>query len=479
VRNPGLPGGLPIQDYLLGYFRRNPASFHTPGHKGSPPALLDFSSNPLVLDVPDDVCGFPGAREESQAMAAYIYGTRRTYYLVNGSTAGVKAMFLACLCPGDKVLIGRNLHMSVVSALVETGVHPVFVPVAFDGEGIPLNVTPAAVEKAASEHPDARALFVTSPSYFGVCADLPALGEIARRYGMFFLVDEAWGAHFPFGRSFPPSSLQAGADMAVHGAHKTLPVLTGAALLHVAPGRVDPARVETALSMVETSSPNVLFYLSLEAAISRMHREGASILHRAAQRAAGAARAAGEMGCAFGAGLDGRGDFQADPLKVLLRTRPHVTGVSGYRAAAELTHGHGVVPEMADLSTVLFIFTGFESEEDCDRLHTGLSGLSRLCKEAAGQEGRSSASFPLPPGAPLTPRDAFFSRGEAVSLKTSPGRTARSAVVPYPPGIPVLLPGEEITRESVEYLERVMEKGGVVRGLQLSGDEPLMDAVAG
>ncbi len=468
--NPGINHNLPVHQFMERYLSRDRIPFHTPGHKGTLLNECNLGDMP-VADIPDDLCGFPGVLEKSQQMAANLLWTSATYFLTNGSTAGVQAMFLTILQPGMKVIVGRNLHMSAVSAMIMTGAVPVYVPVEYDSQGIPLNITPGRIREVARQHPDAVAVFVTSPSYLGVCADLEEICQVTRQYRMHLLSDEAWGAHFPFGNDLPISALKAGASMAVHGSHKTLPVLTGGAMLHVMNDDIPKDRVEECLSMVQTSSPNLLFYLSLERAVSMMKVQGPALLHTARRNRDQAVAKIQEIMPGFLADFDTIPGFDMDPLKLLLRTCPQQTGITGTQLAEMLIRRGSIIPEMADQDAVLFIFTGFESPGDGTALVEELATVY----QALSSRGDPSHFKDQPlimadiPRQAMSPREAFFSRGWKVPLESSEGRVCRTGLVPYPPGIPVFLPGEIITGDGVAHIMSVIDHGGVVRGL--SGDD--------
>jgi arginine decarboxylase len=451
--------------------------FHTPGHKGKwflP--CLDSVESMARADIADDIGDFPAALERSEEAASRVYGTLRTFYLVNGSTAGIQAMLLSVLKPGDKVVMGRNLHVSAISALVMTGALPVYVPLVFDDDGIPLNVLPEDVGSVIEANPDSRGVFLTSPSYFCVCTRMSGIAEASHRYGIPLLIDEAWGGHFPFGSGFPRSSLETGADIAVHGVHKTMSSLTGTALLHVNSDRVEELSVASSLRMVETTSPNILFYMSLEYAIHKMKEEGGKILEGAVLSVKKVSKYLNENS-AFETGFPEeknryRDFFSFDPIKLLVRTAFHETGITGYDVAGFLSEKYRIYPEMADLQTILFLFTGFEDEGSDDYLAKALVDAFR---ELRKNRKRPIGRLPVMPGLQqpvmeMTPREAFFSQGELVPLSLIPGRTVQSAIVPYPPGIPLLMPGEKASPESMEYIRMVFESGGNVKGLVHSDD---------
>jgi arginine decarboxylase len=456
---------------------------HTPGHKGKwKLPHLDTIELLAGADIADDIGNFPDALNASEEAAAEIYGTLRTFYLVNGSTAGVQAMFLSAAKPGEKVIAGRNLHVSAISALVMTGAVPVYVPLALDNDGINLNVLPEDVIATVEKNPDAQAVFLTSPSYFCVCTKLSQIASACHQRNIPLLVDEAWGGHFPFSRNFPRSALETGADLAVHGVHKTMPSLTGTALLHVNSDRIDELLVSSSLRMVETTSPNVLMYLSIEYAIQLMKTRGVEILDKACTAAEKVTRIMEEK-TVFKHGFPKEKNryhdaFSFDPIKLMVRTAYQETGITGYDVGRFISEKHKVYAEMTDLETILFLFTGFEDDKAEERLARALIDASdTLCRVK-----RKAKKIPLlseleKPAISLIPRDAFFAPGELVSLSAAPGRVLQTAVVPYPPGIPLLMPGETATGNLIDYIREILDSGGNVRGIIQADDDVLIRVV--
>ena len=514
----------PLTHHLNSFIKNNPSPFHTPGHKGRWGELFGsrFAGFDIFrADIADDIDGIPGKIRESEETAAEFFGTLRSLYLVSGSTGGIHTMFLSVLKPGDEVLAGRNMHRSAIEGAILAGVIPRYVPCRMTEEGIPLNVTPADIENALQEYPHCKAVHITSPSYFGVCADVEAISEICVRKGKFLLVDEAWGGHFPFHPDFPDSAIQSGADLVVQSLHKTLPSLTGSSILHICSDKIDINAVESAKSLVETSSPNLLFYLSLENAINLMKEKGVEIYGRAVENADFCRKEMKRIATGLPLWiLDGRefklkyddisGDahpdslitFPADPLKLTIWMDSPDKNFTGPEIARILEEEYGVCAEMAHLNAVQFLFTGFERDEDAGRL---VSSFERVLEEitntgsrvAPAPGGNTSEKAMQGAGAPcypkrklhieksrtalnlmkMPPREAYFSQKETLPLWQSEGSICGEIVTPYPPGIPLLIPGEEITGEIIEHLLETLEAGGCVKGLDYRGDEPAVVVV--
>lgn len=458
------------------------APFHTPGHKGN----WDTPGSgipPGGFDIADDLHGFPGKIRESEEWAATVYGTRRVFYLVNGSTAGIHAMFTGIFKPGDVVIAGRNFHRSAAAAMVFSGVVPEYIPVSCHRGGPALNVTPTEVKKALDNYPECRALYITSPSYHGVCADVKEIARLCHERDKLLLVDEAWGAHFPFHHDLPKSAIGTGADLVVQSLHKTLPSLTGTAILHICSDRVDMDKIHSALKMNETTSPNMLDYISIEQAISTMAERGEEILSKAIKRASKCR----DLVSNFAAPLVNQTEFlrdgpepgfSVDPVKLTLFTLPEITGITGIEAARIIEEKYRVVPEMADLLSVLFLFTGWEREDHVNRLYNSLESLLKIKFEKQSEShpenvllssGAVHANMHFPQTIPkraMTPREAYFSPVEFIPISQSSGRVSGEIITPYPPGVPLLIPGEIITGETIRYIQAIQKSNGSVRGVK-------------
>lgn len=498
----------PLINHLKYFLNNNPVPFHTPGHKGrwgEMSASLFSETDIFRADIADDIDGIPMKIRESEKKAAEIYRTRRSLYLVSGSTGGIHTMFLSVLKPGDEVLMGRNMHRAAIEGTILAGVIPRYIRCRMTDEGIPLNVAPVDVKEALKEFPQCRAVYITSPSYFGVCADVMEIGEICKREGRVFLVDEAWGGHFPFHENFPKSAIYSGADIVVQSIHKTLPSLTGSSILHICSSNTDINAVESAKNLVETSSPNLLYYLSLENAINLMRENGTEIYGRAMENADFCRREIQKIidGLPLRI-LEGREfslksnseimdtnfitdsllTFPADPLKLTIWVDSPDENLTGLEIARIMEEKFGVCAEMAHLKAVQFLFTGFERDGDVERL---LRAFKEAVKEIDNMGGIKPHPFANDDTVKknhstlkyirMSPREAYFSKKEKIPLWHSEGSICGEIVTPYPPGIPLLVPGEEISGDIIEHLLEITEAGGCVRGLDYSGDEPSITVV--
>lgn len=410
-----------------------------------------------VLDL-DDIHRPRTALKAAQELAARAWGAERTWFLVNGSSCGNQAMLLATAGPGDEVLVPRNAHRSVQAALVLSGARPVYLPTPFDPElGVHLAVEPAAVAAALRAHPGARALFFTSPTPYGAAADVQALVALGHGSDLPVLVDEAWGPHLAFHPELPTSALAAGADLVVHSAHKLLSALSQASMLHQQGPRVHPSRLELVLRMLQSTSPNCLLVASLDVARRQAVLEGREGWGRALAMADAAREALGRV-----PGLRCPGPA---PGRAFDRTRLVVSatelGYTGVEVERLLRDRHGIQVEMSDLANAVALVTPGHTPEELERLVGALASLPRR-----GRPARLPAAEDLPPlpEQARTPREAFWAPGVSVPLDESPGRICAELLTPYPPGIPLLAPGEVVTREHVEYLRRALAAGVPLEG---------------
>lgn len=465
----------PLVDALVEYAEQGIIRFHMPGHKGGrgcPPALKNWLGPALPLDV----TGVPGLDElhhaegvllQAQELAARAFGADHTFFLVNGTSAGVHAMILGTCSQGDKIIVARNLHKSALSGLLLAGAHPIYVQPELDLElGIAMGVEPQAVAQALEQHPDARAILVVSPTYYGVTSDISALAKLAHARGIPLLVDEAHGPHFRFHPELPTPALEAGADACAQGIHKILSGLTQASMLHLQGNLLDVTRLKHVLQVLQSTSASYLLLASLDAARAQMVREGQELWEKALRLAstlrAGVSSLPGLR--TFGrerAGTPGFHDLDLTKVTVNLRG----LGMSGPDAEKILRYQFGIQAEMSDLHNVLFMVGYGNTREEIDLLLRALENISSRPYHAPLQ-GLLPEIPPLPPIPPLEtlPREAFQRPARSVPLEESLGAICAETVTFYPPGIPVICPGERVTPPVLDYLLALRSSG-----LRISG----------
>jgi lysine decarboxylase len=466
----------PYLDALRAYAGRRPGRFHVPGHKGGPGAdeeLRAALGEPaLALDIPALIQGIdagpePTPWQRAQTLAAEAWGARRTWFLTNGASQGNHVACLALAHLGEEIVVQRNAHSSTIDGLIVSGLRPRFVQPELDPElRIPHCLTPAALDAALAAGPGAVGALVVSPTYFGAVADVRALAEVAHSHSVPLVVDEAWGAHLAFHPELPEHALAAGADLVISSTHKIVGSLTQSAMVHVAGDLVEDHLVDRAVTLLESTSPSSLLCGSLDAARRMAVTQGRELLSET-MAALDAARAAiREL-----PGLDvldariaGRPGVHAyDPLRLAIDVRG--TGATGYEIA-ELTLEHDDINwELYGENVIVAIFGMAERVgPEVERLLAALRHALDALEDAGDREHEPFA--PPPPWGELamSPREAFLGPQEAVPFAEGAGRIAAESLAAYPPGVPNVLPGERLTEPTIEYIQRTLLQGGIMRG---------------
>ena len=467
----------PYVDALLAYSALEPGRFQVPGHKGgagADPAMRELvGETGLRNDIPSvtegvDIGPEPTPFQQAQLLAAAAWGARRSWFLVNGASQGNHATCLALAHGGNRVVVQRNVHSSVIDGLVLGGMRPTFVAPELDPElGIAHGLTPESLARGLDETPGAVAAMVVSPTYFGACADLAGLAAVAHGRGVPLVVDEAWGAHLHFHPALPPDALACGADLVTSSTHKIVGSLTQAAMLHLGGGgRIDAAVVDRCVSLVETTSPSGLLSGSLDAARRQAAVHGAELLGETLAAVAATREAVARIpGLAvLDESMVGHAGIAGwDPLRLSIDVRG--TGSTGYRLAKAIFHSHRIDLELYSENVVVAIFgLGEPAAPAGERL---VAALRETVGELSAEPGPPQAKLAPPPPwgeLVLTPREAFLGPQDVVPFDQAAGRVAAEALAAYPPGIPNVLPGERLTAETLDYIRESVAHGGYVRG---------------
>ncbi|MDB5099347.1 MAG: Orn/Lys/Arg decarboxylase [Cyanobacteria bacterium RYN_339] len=469
----------PLFEALRDYATKDMAAFHTPGHKqgrGMDREMLELlGENVFKIDLcelpeVDNLHDPDGVIKEAQELAAEAYSADHTFFLVNGSTTGNNVMVMTVCDPGDKIIVPRNAHKSVIGGIILSGAKPAYVrPVWDDKLCVAHGITPQEVERALQEHPDAKGVLVVHPTYFGGVSDLKRIAEVCHAHGKPLLVDEAHGPHLHFHESLPISAIDAGADMVVQSTHKIISGMTQSSMLHVQEGLVNVNRVRNVLQLIHSTSPNYVLMASLDVARRQMATEGHEILGRTIEMSEDARRRLNAIAGVWTFGREHCNNADLYDLDVTKLTI-NVTGMgmTGFMALDVLNEEFGIQSEMATLHNVLLIVTIGNSQRDLDRVVEAFSIMSaRAAKFGLMGTSAIPTGLPLPSGTPqatLTPREAFFATTDTIPFESSAGRVCSEIVAPYPPGIPILAPGEVISSEAVEYLKVVHQMGGFING---------------
>jgi lysine decarboxylase len=470
----------PYLDATLRYRARGFTPFHTPGHKlgkGAPDDLVRLLGETcLSVDVAM-AGGVEDTRESTHLIrlaedfAAEAWGADRTWFLVNGSTSGIHALVLTLCGPGDTVIIPRNAHKSMLAGLIFSGAMPVYLEPAVDPVwGIPRNVRPDEARAALAAHPEARAVFVTSPTYNGLCADLTAIAGLAHDAGVPFVTDQAWGPHLRFCPALPMDAMTAGADAAVVSTHKLISGITQTSVLMARGERLNLARLDGMVHLTQSTSPQVLMYASIDAARAQMATDGDTLWRRALGLAAWTrVEIAGLPGvrCLGDEVLDWDGVVAFDRTRLTVSASD--LGFTGFELETVLRDDYGIAVEAADPLNVVLNVTYGDSRADVERLVAALRDYAARFADQAGAGGEAAPAGLLGRAPAFTrqvfsPRDAFFAPSAAVPVASCAGRVSAEMVTPYPPGIPVLGPGELISDEIVAYLLEAAAKGLKVHG---------------
>ena len=462
---------MPLVAAMLKYKNEDVYPLHTPGHKGGrgmERLLRQELGASVAMDVSlmselDDIHEPESYIKRGQELAAQTYGSDACFWCVNGTSQAIHAMLLTALAPGERLLLPRNAHRSVAGGLILGGIEAVYLQPEYSEKfGLQLQVTPAAVQKALAADSSIKAVLLTSPNYYGIAADVQAIAEICHAYGAVLLVDEAHGPHLGFSEALPPSALQSGADACAQSTHKILGAMTQCSMLHVKGARLDLQRAADVMSILTTTSPNYLLMGSLDAARAQVQARGKEMAE-AAVAAASKLRSI----CSAHAGLKVLEESDCGSLR-LDRTKVTVNfanwGYTGVEVGDALRRAR-VAVELVDAQNVLFLVTYADVTSDYDaalaRIDAVLSELERHKREphAMARVG----AVPVTSSA-MKLRDVFYARKRALGLETAIGCVCGEQVSFYPPGIPVLLPGEAITREIVEYCKAMKQLGLPVSG---------------
>jgi len=468
---------MPLVDALKASRQRDHAPFYTPGHRRGQGVgaawRMTIGQAALGLDLPelpelDNLFAPAGAIAEAQELAAAAFGADRTWFLVNGSTVGILAAMLAICAPGEKILLPRNVHQSAIAGLVLTGAVPIFLRPEYDpNHDLVHGITPERVAAALVQHPDLRAVLLVSPTYYGVCSDVWAIAQIVHQHGIPLLVDEAHGAHFRFHPAFPTTALAAGADVTVQSIHKTLTSLTQSAMVHGQGDRVDWDRLSRTLQWLQSSSPSYLLLASLDAARHQIVAQGQRLWDQVLEQVQRVTRAISTLPNLSlltlpPSGLPGA--VALDPTRLTLNLTD--SGWTGFEADVQFHQQWGVTAELPSLHHLTFLVTPGNTPQDMQALIQACQNLSEGARHPRAKRPATSWTLAIPDLAEveMIPREAAWAKPETVPWQAAIGEISAELVCPYPPGIPVLLPGERITAAAIALLHQVQGQGGQITG---------------
>lgn len=465
----------PLFETLLAHAKRKVISFHTPGHKngrGIDPKLRSFTGeggyyfDVTVFPEVDSLHDPLGPIKKAEELMARAYGVEHSFFLVNGSSVGNIAMLLSACKPGNSVIVSRSSHKSIMSGIILAGVWPIWIQPTIDQNlDIIFNSSAAEIEEALNRYPEAKAVFITSPTYNGITTDLFKIAELCHLRGKILLVDEAHGAHLKFHKDLPVSAVEAGADLCVQSTHKILSALSQGSALHFNSSLMDVSRVKSAVSMLQTTSPNYLILASLDLARRQAVMNGESMLEKVIQAAEYGRKEINRLAkfsCFTRQHINSLG-YDLDQTKLTINVTR--TGLSGYQIEDILAREYNIQVDCADIFNLIAIMGIGSDRSDVQAL---VDALEDIEKKYSGQQQNWILQIPsLSTEMVMMPREVSLSaKTKRVPLSKAAGFIAAQTLTPYPPGIPVLIPGERITKEIVEYLMDLSAKD-----IRISGQE--------
>lgn len=466
----------PLFDALMEYVNRETIPFHVPGHKkglGMDEEFKKFmGENPFKIDVTvfklvDSLHCPTGPIKKAQELAADAYGSDASFFCIHGTSGAIQAMIMSVVKSGDKIIVPRNVHKSVTSGIILSGATPIYMQPELDKKvGIAHGVTAETVKKTLKENPDAKAVLIINPTYYGVATDIKKIADIVHSYDIPLIVDEAHGPHLAFNDKLPLSAIESGADICCQSTHKIIGALTQCSLLHVHSKRVDVNRVHQILSLLQTTSPSYILMASLDCARRQIALNGKELLDKSIDLANYARDEINKIPgfYCFGKEIIGNpGVFSIDPTKITISCRD--LGITGFELDMILSNQYHIQLELSDLYNVLAVGSFGDTKENIDAL---INALKEISQEYKHNKNKKSDFIDIPaiPKQVQIPRDAFNSEMVIVPLNDSEGRVSGEFLMAYPPGIPVLCPGEIITQEIIDYVQKLKDTGLYVQGTE-------------
>lgn len=465
----------PIYEALERFRKMRVVPFDVPGHKhgkGNPELVELLGEKCVGIDVNsmkplDNLCHPVSVIKEAEELAAEAFGAAHAFLMVGGTTSSVQSMVLSCCKRGDKIIIPRNVHRSAINALVLCGAQPVYVNPDVDCRlGISLGMRLEQVEAAIRNNPDAVAVFVNNPTYYGVCSDLRSIVKLAHEHGMLVLADEAHGTHFYFGDGLPVSAMAAGADIAAVSMHKSGGSLTQSSFLLTGPG-VSEGHVRQIINLTQTTSGSYLLLSSLDISRRNLALRGKREFEKVIGLAEYAREEINNIGGYYAFSKDlvnGNSIFAFDRTKLSVHTLE--IGLAGIEVYDILRDEYDIQIEFGDIGNILAYLSIGDRRQEVERLVSALAEVKRRYKK--DRAGMLSQEY-IDPKVVATPQEAFYAPKESLPLEQTAGRICSEFVMCYPPGIPILAPGEEITEDILDYIVYAKEKGCSMTGPEDAG----------
>lgn len=462
----------PLYEALENFRKKRIVPFDVPGHKrgrGNPELVELLGEKCVGIDVNsmkplDDLCHPSSVIREAEALAADAFGAAHAFFMVGGTTSAVQSMILSVCKEGDKIIMPRNVHKSVINALILNGAIPVYVNPEVDQKlGISLGMEPKKLQQAVEDNPDAVAVLVNNPTYYGICSDMRSIVKIAHSHGMKVLADEAHGTHFSFHDNLPVSAMAAGADMSAVSMHKSGGSLTQSSILLLSES-MNADYVRQIINLTQTTSASYLLMSSLDISRRNLALNGEKYFEKVTNMASYAREEINAIGDYYAYGkelINGTSVYDFDVTKLAVYTRD--LGLAGIEVYDVLRDEYDIQIEFGDISNILAYVSIGDRLQDIERLVGALYDLKRLYKR--DKAGMLSAEYVTPKVA-VPPRKAFYSDKISLPLKAAEGKICTEFVMCYPPGIPILAPGELITKDVIEYIVYAKAKGCSMQGTE-------------
>ncbi len=462
----------PIMEALQQFKTMRIVPFDVPGHKrgrGNPELTRFLGEQCLTVDVNsmkrlDNLCHPTSVILEAEKLAADAFGAKHAFLMVGGTTSSVQSMIFSAVGRGDEIILPRNVHRSVINALVLTGAVPVYVnPQINERLGISLGMRLEDVKGAIQNHPDARAVLVNNPTYYGICSDIRSIARLAHEAGMLVLADEAHGTHFYFGENMPVSAMAADADLAAVSMHKSGGSLTQSSLLLCGQG-MNPDKVRQFINLTQTTSGSYLLMSSLDISRKNLALHGKHIFRKVTGLTTYARDEINQLGDYYAYGkelVNGDTIFDFDVTKLAVNTLE--LGLAGIEVYDILRDFYDIQAEFGDLGNLLAYVSVGDRDRDIERLVAALADIRRRYKREKAELMRQEY---ISPQVDTPPQEAFYAERESLPIETSEGRICSEFVMCYPPGIPILAPGERITKDILDYIRYAKEKNCLLLGTE-------------
>ncbi|NMA01555.1 MAG: aminotransferase class I/II-fold pyridoxal phosphate-dependent enzyme [Clostridia bacterium] len=464
----------PLYDALRDYINDKIIPFHVPAHKqgrGNSELLKIFGESTVQMDLTsmedlDNICNPQGVIKEAEKLAAALYKADNAFFLVNGTTSGIQAMIMSVCQPGDKIILPRNAHKSAIGGIILSGAHPIYIEPEIDPLlGVAMGVTVEKVREILELHPDAKGLLIINSTYYGITSNLQEIVNIAHGYNVPVLVDEAHGAHFAFHEELPLSGMEAGADLVASSTHKLIGSLTQSSILLHKGSLVSSKYVKAVLNLTQTTSSSYILLASLDLARRDFALNGKEKINHALRLATKAKEELKKVEGLYVVDrdiLDNNGKYDLDPIKLVINVRD--LGFSGYEVERILRSKYKIQVELSDLYNIITMITIGDNEET---LNTLIKALKEIAQSRDIQKiVRVSTPIPHLPEQQVLPKDAFYGESHLISLAEAEGEISAEMIMAYPPGIPIICPGERITKEIVDYIQLLHKEEAILQGTQ-------------